>query len=43
MPELENPEETPTEEVEEIEVVAHSDEEDEELNAGCTFNSSSSL
>lgn len=23
---------------EEVEVVAHSDEEDEELNAGCLFN-----
>lgn len=28
---------------EEIEVVAHSDEEDEELNAGCQFNGSSQL
>ncbi|HUQ59596.1 hypothetical protein [Lentzea sp.] len=28
---------------EEIEVVAHSDDEDEELNAGCTFNSSEVL
>jgi hypothetical protein len=31
------------EETEEIEVVAHSDDEDEELNAGCQFNSSHSL
>ena len=28
---------------EDIEVVAHSEEEDEELNAGCLFNSSSQL
>lgn len=31
------------EEPEEIEVVAHSDEEDEELNAGCQFNGVSQL
>lgn len=28
---------------EEIEVVAHTADEDEELNAGCTFNSSEAL
>jgi hypothetical protein len=33
----------PKAEEEEIEVVAHSDEEDEELNAGCQFNGSSQL
>ncbi|MBS2964253.1 hypothetical protein KGA66_14430 [Actinocrinis puniceicyclus] len=47
MPELEDQEpeaaETAPGETDEIEVVAHSDEEDEELNAGCQFNSASQL
>lgn len=37
------PDEKKPENPEEIEVVAHTDEEDEELNAGCTFNSSEHL
>jgi hypothetical protein len=39
-----DPEEKPSEEVEEeIEVVAHSEDEDEELTAGCYYNGSHSL
>jgi hypothetical protein len=39
-----DPEERNSEEVgEEIEVVAHSDDEDEELTAGCYYNGSSQL
>jgi hypothetical protein len=44
MPDPEDRDPTAEEETaEEIEVVAHSDEEDEELNAGCQFNSSHEL
>jgi|HubBroStandDraft_5_1064220.scaffolds.fasta_scaffold147702_2 hypothetical protein len=38
-----DPEEREPEEVEEVEVVAHSDDEDEELTAGCYYNGVSSL
>lgn len=41
MPDIEDRD--PKESPEEVEVVAHTDEEDEELNAGCTFNSSAQL